>query len=137
VFWPQFGFRSRRSQPKKLLRVAPRTINFGTVPVGTEVLKSATITNVSGSDVLLLVEGGLPDDFGFGLLSGSTCPALLPGDILAAGASCDVVVRFTPTEFFAGLRQRGELIATLRDPATGGLLSTISIPIVARGVLTG
>ncbi|HMI35739.1 MAG TPA: hypothetical protein VK499_16690 [Propionibacteriaceae bacterium] len=106
------------SQPavaaEKLLRVAPRTINFGTVPVGTEVLKGATITNVSGSDVLLLVEGGLPDDFGFGLLSGSTCPALLPGDILAAGASCDVVVRFTPTEFFAGLRQRGR---THRDVA--------------------
>jgi len=128
------------SQPaiaaERSLRVAPKTINFGTVPVGTEVLKGATITNVSGSDVLLLVEGGLPDDFGFGLLPGSTCPALTPG-ILAAGDSCDVVVRFTPTEFFAGWRQRGELIATLRDPATGGLLSTISIPIVARGVLTG
>ena len=127
------------SQPavaaEKLLRVAPKTINFGTVPVGTEVLKGATITNVSGSDLLLLVEGGLPDDFGFGLLPGSTCPVLAP-EILAAGASCDVVVRFTPTEFFAGLRQKAELIATLRDPATGGLLSTISIPIVARGVLT-
>jgi hypothetical protein len=125
------------SQPavaaEKLVRVAPRIINFGTVPVGTEVLQGATITNVSGSDLLLLVEGGLPDDFGFGLLPGSTCPALLPGDILAAGASCDVVVRFTPTQFFAGLRQRGELIATLRDPATGELLFTISIPIVARG----
>jgi hypothetical protein len=129
------------SQPavsaEKLLRVAPKTINFGTVPVGTEVLKGATITNLSGSDVLLLVEGGLPDDFGFGLLPGSTCPALTPGDILAAGASCDVVVRFTPTKTFAGSRQNTELIATLRDPATGALLSTISIPIVARGVLTG
>jgi hypothetical protein len=121
---------------EKLVRVSPKTINFGTVPVGTEVLRGATITNVSGSDVLLLVEGGLPDDFGFGLLPGSTCPALTP-DILGAGASCDVVVRFTPTEFFAGSRQRGELIATLRDPATGELLATISIPIVARGVLTG
>ena len=125
------------SQPavaaEKLLRVAPKTINFKTVPVGTEVLKGATITNFSGRDVVLLVEGGLPDDFGFGLLPGSTCPALTPGDILAAGASCDVVVRFTPSEFFAGLRQTGTLIATLRDPATGGLLSTISIPIVARG----
>jgi hypothetical protein len=70
----------------KLARVAPKTINFGTVPLGTEVLKGATITNVSGSDVLLLVEGGLPDDFGFGLLPGSTCPALTPGDILSAGA---------------------------------------------------
>jgi hypothetical protein len=125
------------SQPavaaKKLATVAPRTINFGSVPVGIEVLKSATITNVSGSDVLLLVDGGLPDDFGFGLLPGSTCPALTPGGILAAGASCDVVVRFTPTGFFAGLRQTGALTATLRDPATDDLISTISIRVVARG----
>jgi hypothetical protein len=117
---------------EKLVRVTPRTINFGTVPIGTEVLKGATITNVSGSDVLLLVEGGLPDDFGFGLLPGSTCPALAP-DILPAGASCDVVVRFTPSDFFAGLRQTAELIATLRDPTTGELLSTISITFVGRG----
>jgi hypothetical protein len=103
------------------------------VPVGTEVLKGATITNVSGSDVLLLVDGGLPDDFGFGLLPSSTCPALTPGGILAAGASCDVVVRFTPTEFFAGLRQTSTLTATLRDPATGELLATILIPVVGRG----
>jgi hypothetical protein len=121
---------------EKLVRVAPKTINFGTVPVDTTVLKGATITNVSGSDVLLLVEGGLPDDFGFGLLPGSTCPALTP-DILAAGARCDVVVRFTPTETFAGERQTSTLTATLWDPATGELLATISIPIVGRGVLTG
>ena len=128
------------SQPavaaEKLARVAPKIINFGTVPVGTEVLEGATITNVSGSDVLLLVEGGLPDDFGFGLLPGSTCPALLPGDILAAGASCDVVVRFTPTGFFAGERQTGTLTATLRDTTTGALLSTISISVVGRGRAT-
>jgi hypothetical protein len=125
------------SQPvaaaQKQARVTPKTINFGTVPVGTEVLKSATITNVSGSDVLLLVESGLPDDFGFGLLPGSTCPALTPGGILAAGASCDVVVRFTPSEFFAGMRQTGSLSATLRDPTTGEPLSTISINVVGRG----
>jgi hypothetical protein len=125
------------SQPaataEKLARVAPKTINFGTVQVGREVFKGTTITNVSGSDVLLLVEGGLPDDFGFGLQPGSTCPALTPGDILAAGASCDAVVRFTPTEFFAGELQTGELIATLRNPTTGALLSTISITVVGRG----
>ena len=115
-----------------LLMIAPNSINFGSQPVGTEVLKGATITNTSGSDVLL-VEGGLPDDFGFGLLPGSTCPALTPGDVLAAGASCDVVVRFTPTEFFAGLHQAGTLIVTLRDPATGDLLETSSITIKGRG----
>jgi hypothetical protein len=102
------------------------------VPVGTEVLKGATITNISSSDVLL-VEGGLPDDFGFGLLPGSTCPALTPGDIPAASASCDVVVRFTPSEFFAGLRQTGTLTVTIRDPATGALLDAISIAVVGRG----
>ena len=128
------------SQPavaaEKLVRVAPKTINFGTVPVGTEVLKGATITNVSDSDVLLLVEGTrMPDDFSFGLMPGSTCPALAP-DILPAGASCDVVVRFRPTEFFAGQRQTAELTATLRDPTTGALLATISIPVIGRGVST-
>jgi hypothetical protein len=121
---------------KKLATVAPRTINLGSVSVGTEVLRSATITNTSGSDVLLLVEGALPDDFGFGLLPGSTCPALTPGDILASNESCDVVVRFTPTEFFAGLRQTGTLTATLRDPTTGELLSTILITVVGRGSTT-
>ena len=101
--------------------------------MGVEVLKGTTITNTSGSDVVLLVEGGLPDDFGFGLLPGSTCPALTPGDVLAAGASCDVVVRFTPSEFFAGARQTGTLVATLRDPATGQLLGTNSITVTGRG----
>ncbi|TDO45779.1 hypothetical protein EV643_112103 [Kribbella sp. VKM Ac-2527] len=119
---------------KKLATVAPRIINFGSVPVGTEVLAGAKITNTSGSDLLLLVEGGLPDDFGFGLLPGSTCPALTPGDILAADESCDVVVRFTPTDFFAGLRQTGTLTATVRDPTTGDLLSTLSITVVGRGL---
>ena len=56
--------------------------------------------------MLLLVSGGLPDDFGFGLMPGSTCPALTPGAILAAGESCYAVVRFSPTAFFAGWVQR-------------------------------
>jgi hypothetical protein len=118
---------------KKLATVAPGTINFGSVSVGTEALRGATITNTSGSDVLLLVEGGLPDDFGFGLLPGSTCPALTPGEVLPSNESCDVVVRFTPTEFFAGLRQTGTLTAILRDPTTGEPLSTILITVVGRG----
>ncbi len=101
--------------------------------MGTELLKGATITNTSGSDLLLLVEAGLPDDFGFGLLPGSTCPALTPGDILAAGASCDVVVRFTPSEFFAGLRQTGTLTVSLRDPMTGELRGTTYITVKGGG----
>jgi hypothetical protein len=45
----------------------------------------------------------------------------------AAGAcSRDSLGGFTPSEFFAGRRQTGALIATLRDPTTGELLSTIT-----------
>jgi hypothetical protein len=117
----------------QLVKIAPKSINFGTQPIGIEVLKGTTITNTSGSDVLLLVEGGLPDDFGFGLLPGSTCPALTPGDVLAAGASCDAVVRFTPSEFFAGLHQTGSLTVTVWDPVTGDLLGVSSISVTGRG----
>ncbi|HEU4349247.1 MAG TPA: hypothetical protein VFR35_15840 [Actinoplanes sp.] len=117
----------------QLVKIAPKGINFGTQPIGIEVLKGTTITNTSGSGVLLLVEGGLPDDFGFGLLPGSTCPALTPGAILPAGASCDAIVRFTPSEFFAGLHQTGSLTVTVRDPGTADLLAASSIPVTGRG----
>ena len=92
-----------------------------------------TITNTSGRDLSLLVEGGLPDDFGFGLLPGSTCPALTPGGVLAAGDSCRVVVRFTPTQSFAGVLQTSTLQVTMRNPQTGALLATRSIPVMGRG----
>ena len=68
------------------------TIDFHKRTVGTENYKRTKITNTSGADVLLLVSGGLPDDFGFGLMPGSTCPALAP-EPLAAGDSCYAVVR--------------------------------------------
>ena len=116
-----------------VLRVTPKSINFGTQSVGVEALASATITNTGDADLLVLVEGGLPDDFGFGLLPGSTCPALTPGDILPAGESCEVVVRFTPSEFFAGLHQTGTLTVTASDPTTGTTLETASIQIRGRG----
>ena len=115
------------------LCIAPHRIIFGIRPVGIEVLRGTTITNTSGSDLRLLVEGGLPDDFGFGLLPGSTCPALAPGGVLPAGASCRAVVRFTPSEFFAGTRQTGTLSVTLRNPATDALLATRLIQISGQG----
>src|SRR5687767_4823234 len=101
------------------LKVTPKQINFGTPLVGEENLEGVTITNRSSEDLLLLVSPSrLPDDFGFGLLPGSTCP-VLGFETLAARESCDAVVRFTPSEFFAGLHQTGELIVTAIDPATG------------------
>jgi hypothetical protein len=118
-----------------VLTARPATIDFHTRSVGTENYKRTKITNTSGADVLLLVSGGLPDDFGFGLLPGSTCPVLTPGATLAAGDSCYAVVRFSPTEFFAGSVQTGTLIATAWDPSTGTHLVDLEIPVIGVGSL--
>lgn len=121
--------------PPGILTARPSTIDFHTRSVGTENYKRTKITNTSRQDVLLLVGGGLPDDFGFGLLPGSTCPVLTPGAVLAAGDSCYAVVRFSPTEFFAGWEQRGSLIATAWDASTGIRLVDLEIPVVGVGSL--
>ena len=120
--------------PRGVLAARPSSIDFHTRPVGSENYKRAKIINTSGSDVILLVTGGLPDDFGFGLLPGSTCPVLAPAP-LAAGESCYVVVRFSPTEFFAGWLAQGSLIATATDPTTGLVLAELTIPVSGMGSL--
>lgn len=118
-----------------LLKVTPKQINFGAQPVGSENFDSVTVNNTRGSELRVLVSAGLPDDFGFGVLPGSTCPALDSGGILPPGESCVAVVRFSPTEFFAGLHQAGTLTVTASDPATGELLETDVVPVRGRGVL--
>lgn len=121
--------------PSGVLTARPSTIDFHTRAVGTENYKRAKITNTSGADVILLVSGGLPDDFGFGLMPGSTCPVLTPGELFAAGDTCYAVVRFSPTEFFAGWVQHGTLIATAWDPTTGERLVDFEIPVIGVGSL--
>jgi hypothetical protein len=120
------------SAARATIRVAPSSIKFGTRAVGATYFDSVKITNATGAPQQLLVEGGLPDDFGFGLLPGSTCPALTPGAVLAPGESCKAVVRFTPSEFFIGWQQTGSLIVTATDPATGAV-TTVLIPVTGRG----
>ena len=115
-----------------VLTARPSSIDFHTRPVGSENYKRAKITNTSGSDVDLLVEGGLPDDFGFGLLPGSTCP-VLARETFAPGQSCYIVVRFSPTEFFAGGLQEGSLQATAADPTSGVVYATLPIPVTGTG----
>ena len=110
------------------VRVAPKTIDFGTKAVGDTYYDSVKITNSSGVPLNVIVEGGLPDDFGFGLLPGSTCPVLTPGAVMAPRESCVAVVRFTPSEYFVGWHQTGALTVTTTDPATGSR-STTSIPV--------
>lgn len=118
----------------RILTARPSTIDFHTKAVGTENYKRTKITNTSGADVLLIVTGGLPDDFGFGLMPGSTCPVLGQATF-ADGESCYAVVRFSPTEFFAGWVAHGTLIATASDPATGAVLVDLEIPVIGVGSL--
>jgi hypothetical protein len=119
-----------------VLRASPQAVHMGVRSVGTDNLKGTRITNTSGSPVLLLVEGTrMPDDFGFGLMPGSTCPVFSPGELLGPGESCDAVMNFRPSDFFAGQDQLAELTATAFDPATGAVVDTLVIQFFARGRL--
>jgi hypothetical protein len=118
----------------EVLRAAPPAVHMGVRAVGTENLKETRITNTSDRAVLLLVEGSsLPDDFGFGLMPGSTCPVFSPGALLEPGESCAAVMSFRPSDFFAGQDQLAELTATAYDPATGEVVDTLVIQFFARG----
>ena len=116
------------------IRVSPKEIAFGTKTVGTDYFDGVKITNASGRALTVLVEAGLPDDFGFGFMPGSTCPVLTPGELMADGASCRAVVRFTPTEFFVGWNQTGSLTVKTTDPADGAT-NIYVIPVSGTGKL--
>jgi hypothetical protein len=76
-----------------VLVARPAEVDFHTKRVGTENYKRTKITNTGQTAVLLLVSDRLWDDFGFGLLPGSTCP-VLARELIGAGDSCYAVVRF-------------------------------------------
>jgi hypothetical protein len=117
-----------------VLVAKPAEVDFHTKTVGKENYKRTKITNTGETAVLLLVSAGLPDDFGFGLQPGSTCPVLDP-ELIGAGDSCYAVVRYSPSAFFAGSLQRGSLIATATDPDTGVTIDELMIPVFGTGRL--
>jgi hypothetical protein len=126
-------FTTSAAASASVLKVAPPHISFGTKPVGSFTLKGTTITNTGDTTVNLLVTASrLPDNFSFGLLPGSTCPVLEPAP-LAPGASCDAVMGFRPSEFFAGQRQRAVLLATATDPESGAVVGTAEVVFTGRG----
>jgi hypothetical protein len=112
----------------------PDKLDFGTKPVGSENYKGVSVTNRPASDIDVYVTSALPDDFGFGLMPGLTCPALGP-DTLAGKDSCKAVVRFSPTAYFAGLTQTGWLTVTATDRATGAVLDVEDVRVTGRGAL--
>jgi hypothetical protein len=120
------------SATQGVLRVKPETVKFGVKPVGSSTFKGATIKNTSSSAVNLIVTiTRSPDDFGF-VIPPTTCPVFDPAP-LAPGESCDAVMRFSPSEFFAGQDQLAQLQAQATDPATGAVLETVLIDFTGRG----
>jgi hypothetical protein len=70
--------------------ISPTAFDFGSVPVGTtSAQQTVTITNVSGSSVVMSGAGGAAGEFG----GVQNCQ----GKTLAAGASCQMFYAFTPT----------------------------------------
>lgn len=121
-----------------ILKVVPKKVDFGMRAVtdpGTDHFDGVKITNASGQTLQVVVEAGLPDDFGFGLMPGSTCPVFATDPPMASGDSCRAVVRFTPTAFFAGSEQHGTMIVTATDPATGALVARLEVPVTGTGRL--
>lgn len=117
------------------IRVTPKAIDFGIKKVGQTYFDGVKITNSSGRPLRLFVDGGLPDDFGFGLEPGSTCPVFTPGEVVGSGDSCRAVVRYTPSEFFAGRLQTGALIVTASEPDTGAVIAQLEVPVTGTGKL--
>ena len=114
-----------------LLKASPKQVNFGTKAVGTFTVKGSTITNTGSTDVYVQTSAvRMPDQFSWGLLPGQTCP-IFSAEILAAGASCDIVTAFRPEDFFVGLEDTAILQVTATD------LSGVSVDAVLvefRGV---
>jgi hypothetical protein len=124
--------------PATVIKVAPKEIAFGVRAVtdpATDYYDGVKVTNASRNALQVKVEAGLPDDFGFGLMPGSTCPVFDSDPAMAPGSSCRAVVRFTPTAFFAGWNATGTMIITARDPATGELVTTVEVPVSGTGKL--
>jgi hypothetical protein len=120
------------SATQSVLHVNPQTVNFGTKPVGSSTFKGATIKNTSSGTVNLIVTiAREPDDFGF-VVPPTTCPAFERAP-LAPGESCDAVMRFSPSELFAGQDQLAQLQAQATDPTTGAVLETVLIDFTGRG----
>jgi hypothetical protein len=120
------------------IKVAPKEIDFGTRAItdpATDYFDGVKVTNTTDRTLDVIVVAGLPDDFGFGLMPGSTCPVFESDPPMPPGSSCRAVVRFTPTPFFAGWLQIGTLTIDARDPATGAVVASVQVPVSGTGKL--
>ncbi len=110
---------------------ATHAVNFGTKPVGSFTVKTATVTNTSSEPINLDIDLIRDwDDFSTGL-AGTTCSFFLP-QLLAPGESCVLLVGFRPSEVFVGLKQDQILLVTATDPTTGVVLDSLRLTFFGR-----
>ena len=115
-----------------VLKMKPRTVNFGPTPVGMVTSKSTTLRNTSSTTIDLTISVTRDwDDFSFGFLPGSTCPTFEPAP-LGPDESCVFAVRFWPSEQFLGLKQDQRFLATATDPLTGEVLDSDTFVFLGR-----
>jgi hypothetical protein len=76
-----------------LFSLAPPSVGFGTVALGTSLTGDVTITNESASDSMQALGLEIDGVGDFTIDPSSTCSE---GQLLGPGGSCTVVVRFTP-----------------------------------------
>ena len=106
-------------------------VNFGTRPVGSFTVKTATVTNTRSQPIDLDIDIVRDwDDFSTGL-TGTTCSFFEPR-LLASGESCVLLVGFRPSEDFTGLKQDQILLVTATDPLSGAVLDSVRLTFFGR-----
>jgi hypothetical protein len=106
-------------------------VNFGTRPVGSFTVKTATVTNTRSQPIDLDIDIVRDwDDFSTGL-TGTTCSFFEP-QLLSSGESCVLLVGFRPSEDFTGLKQDQILLVTATDPSTGAVLDSVRLTFFGR-----
>jgi hypothetical protein len=96
---------------------------------GTSVAGSITVTSTSAGTLIVRLSASPPDNIDIAI-EGSTCT--IAGDnVLASGASCTVLVRYTGVEFL-GPRSTATLLVTASDPQTGELLDSDVVKITGK-----
>ena len=103
------------------LQIAPATLNFGNIAVGSPAILSFTLTNTGNAPITGIALATSPGDYAI------TLPCNLT--TLAPGAACPITVTFTPTAI--GLRTAN---LTITSSATS---SPDLVPLTGTGIVNG
>ena len=112
----------------QLITVKPQHLTLR-APFESSAEGSITITNTSAETLLVRLTTSPPDNIDIGN-PGSTC-TVASDNVLAAGASCTVLVRYTGFEFL-GTRSAAKLVVSAIDPQTGEILESDVVKVTGR-----